>query len=166
MVRHNHGRSATIIDAQSVKNTSTAKDKGYDGGKKVSGIKQHIAGDVLGLPHALLVTTATVSDKADARQMIGRQQVSLRKTKKVLVDGGYDGQPFADAVAELIQAKVELVKRNELHTFKVLPKRWIVERSFAWLEKCHRLWKNPEYYLNTSLHMMVLAFVALLLGRF
>lgn len=118
------------------------------------------------LPHALLATTANVSDKAGALQMLGQQKRSLKRTENVLVDGGYRGKPFANEVQQLIGATVEVVKRSELHTFKVIPKRWVVERSFAWLEKCHRLWKNPEYYLNTSLQMMVLAFVALLLKRF
>ena len=65
----------------------------------------------------------------------------------------------------LLGATVEVVRRDELHTFVVLPKRWVVERSFAWLEKCRRLWKNCERKLNTSLQMVVLAFVALLLKR-
>jgi transposase len=98
--------------------------------------------------------------------MIAGQRSALTHVQNVLVDGGYSGKPFAAGVQEYIGATVEVVKRNELHTFAVLPKRWIVERSFGWLEKCHRLWKNPEYYLNTSLQMMVLAFVALLLKRF
>ena len=58
---------------------------------------------------------------------------------------------------------MEVVKRNELHTFVVLPKRWVVERSFGWLEKCRRLWKNCERKLNTSLQMVVLAFAVLIL---
>ena len=60
---------------------------------------------------------------------------------------------------------MEVVKRNELHTFVVLPKRWVVERSFAWLEKYRRLWKNCERKLNTSLQMVVLAFATLILKR-
>ena len=83
----------------------------------------------------------------------------------VLVDGGYTGKPFATAVQGLLGAAVEVVKRNELHTFVVLPKRWVVERSFAWLEKCRRLWKNCERKLNTSLQMVVLAFTVLILKR-
>jgi len=70
--------------------------------------------------------------------------------ESILVDGGYTGQPFADSVMERIEATVQVVKRNELHTFAVLPKRWIVERSFGWLEKCRRLWKNCERKLNTT----------------
>ena len=78
---------------------------------------------------------------------------------------GYTGKPFAESVQRLLGATVEVVRRDELHTFVVLPKRWVVERSFAWLEKCRRLWKNCERKLNTSLQMVVLAFAALLLKR-
>ena len=74
-------------------------------------------------------------------------------------------KPFATAVQSLLGASVEVVKRNELHTFVVLPKRWVVERSFGWLEKCRRLWKNCERKLNTSLQMVVLAFAVLILKR-
>jgi transposase len=83
----------------------------------------------------------------------------------MLADGGYTGQPFADSVMERLKATVQVVKRKELHTFAVLPKRWVVERSFAWLEKCRRLWKNCERKLNTSLQMIQLAFIRLLLRR-
>ena len=116
------------MDAQSVKNTDTAGQKGYDAGKKVSGIKRHIAVDTQGLPHAIAVTTAV-------RDILGEH------------------------------VTVQIAKRSELHTFKVMPKRWIVERSFAWLEKNRRLWKNCERKLNSSLQFIHLAFLTLLLKR-
>ena len=153
------------MDAQSVKNTDSAGNKGYDAGKKVSGIKRHIAVDTQGLPHAIHVTTANVTDRAGALAMFGHHQADLGRVQKVLVDGGYTGKPFAKAVRQLLGATVEVVRRDELHTFVVLPKRWVVERSFAWLEKCRRLWKNCERKLNTSLQMVVLAFAVLLLKR-
>ena len=90
----------------------------------------------------------------------------LGKVKKVLVDGGYTGDHFANGVKLFLGAEVEVVKRNELHAFKVLPKRWVVERSFAWLDKCRRLWKNCERLLYTSLQMAKLAFIRLLLKRY
>jgi len=154
-----------IADAQSVKNTDTAENKGFDGGKLVSGIKRHIAVDTNGLPHAILVTTANISDKTAAVAMFKANQARLTRVKKVLVDGGYIGEPFAAAVFDLLGAEVEVAKRSELHTFAVIPKRWVVERSFAWLEKCRRLWKNCERKINTSLQMVVLAFLVLLLKR-
>ena len=156
-----------IIDAQSVKNTDTAGLKGYDAGKKVSGIKRHIAVDTQGLPHAVAMTTAEVTDRKGALQALQRCKPGLTQVKSVLCDGGYVGQPFAQGVRDTLgeQVTVQIAKRSELHTFKVMPKRWVVERSFAWLEKNRRLWKNCERWLNTSLQFIHLAFLALLLKR-
>ena len=167
--RKNNGRtertSFCIVDSQSVKNTDSAGSKGYDPGKKVSGIKRHIAVDTQGLPHALHVTTADVTDRAGALAMFAQRQGDLNRVRNVMADGGYSGKPFAAEVENLLGASVEVVKRNGLHTFVVLPRRWVVERSFAWLEKCRRLWKNCEGKLNTSLQMVVLAFAVLILKR-
>ena len=154
------------MDSQSVKNTDTAENKGYDAGKKISGIKRHVAVDTQGLPHAIHITTADVTDREGAIEMIGCHKNTFCRVKNVLVDGGYSGELFALRVKKISGSKVEVVKRNELHKFVVLPKRWIVERSFGWLEKCRRLWKNCEREMNTSLQMVVLAFLTLLLKRF
>jgi transposase len=169
VVRQSLGRKRTtrfiIVDAQSVKNTDTAENKGYDAGKKVSGIKRHIGVDTNGLPHALDVTTADITDRNGALQTFERHRENLPNVTNVLADGGYTGEPFAEGVQRILDATVEIAKRNELHKFAVLPKRWVVERSFGWLEKCRRLWKNCERKLNTSRNMMALAFLALLLKR-
>ena len=114
-----------------MKNTDTAEEKGYDAGKKVSGIKRHIAVDTQGLPHAIAVTTANVTDRDGALAAMDRCKPNLELVESVLVDGGYTGQPFADAVMERIEATVQVAKRNEQHAFVVLPKRWIVERTIA-----------------------------------
>jgi len=168
-VRTNNGRkektSFCIGDEQSVKNNDTAEEKGYAGGKRVSGIKRHLATDT-GLPHAIEVTTADVTDRDGAILMVEREKENLSDVKNVLTDGSYTGENFASRINDLIGATVEVVKRNELHTFVVLPKRWVVERSFSWLEKCRRLWKNCERKLTTSRSMVVLAFLVLLLKRF
>ena len=131
----------------------------------MSGIKRHVAVDSQGLPHAIHVTTADVTDRAGALAMFAQRRADLNRVRNVMADGGYSGKPFAGEVENLLGASVEVVKRNELHTFVVLPKRWVVERSFAWLEKCRRLWKNCEGKLNTSLQMVVLAFATLILKR-
>jgi transposase len=154
-----------IIDAQSVNNTDSANRKGYDAGKKISGIKRHIAVDTQGLPHALAVTTADVTDRSGALAAINRCGSNLNQVESVLVDGGYTGQPFAQAIEQRLEATVQVAKRSQLHAFVVMPQRWVVERSFAWLEKCRRLWKNCERYLNTSLQFLHLAFLALLLKK-
>lgn len=159
--------SFCIVDAQSVKNTDTAEEKGYDAGKKVSGIKRHIAVDTQGLPHAIAITTANVTDREGALIALAdsKQKQNLTHVENILVDGGYSGEKFAEAVKELLGSKVEVAKRNELHTFAVIPKRWVVERSFAWLEKCRRLWKNCERKMNSSMQFVVLAFLAILIKR-
>ena len=148
-----------------MKNTDSANEKGYDAGKKVSGIKRHIAVDTQGLPHAIAVTTADVTDRKGAILALKRCAKELKAVKAILADGGYQGQPFADAIKELLDAEVQIAKRSELHTFVVMPQRWVVERSFAWLEKCRRLWKNCERKLNTSLQLIHFAFLVMLLKR-
>jgi transposase len=149
-----------------VKNADTAQAKGYDAGKQVSGIKRHLAVDTQGLAHAIEVTTADVNDRDGAVLLLLENDDTLSAVVKVLVDGGYTGERFARWVWQILGAQVEVVKRSDLHQFVVMPKRWVVERSFAWLEKCRRLWKNCEGRLQTSQQMIVLAFVALLLRRY
>ena len=151
-----------------MKNTDTARFKGYDAGKKVSGIKRHIVVDSQGLPHALAITTAELNDRQGALQALRRCKHGLGKVQSLLCDAGYVGEPFAQGVREILgqHVRVQIAKRSELHSFKVMPRRWVVERSFAWLEKNRRLWKNCERLLNTSLQFVHLAFLALILKRF
>lgn len=94
-----------------------------------------------------------------------RCKANLGQVQSVLADGGYVGQPFAQAVQDMLGATVQIAKRSELHAFAVIPKRWVVECSFAWLEKNRRLWKNCERKLNSTLQFIHLAFLALLLRR-
>ena len=170
-IREKNGRKAEttflIIDAQSVKNTDTARKKGYDAGKKVSGIKRHLAVDTLGLPHAIAVTCADIGDREGGLLALERCGHNCGTVRVVLGDGGYTGENFAAGVKEILKdAEVQIAKRSELHKFEVMPNRWIVERSFAWLEKNRRLWKNCERLINTSLQFVILAFIALILKRF
>ena len=125
----------------------------------------HIVVDTLGFPHAIYVTCANITDRQGAIDMVSSHRDNLSRVEKFLVDGGYSGKNFSDKIQEIHGAIVEVAKRNELHKFEVMPKRWIVERTFAWLEKCRRLWKNCERKLNTTLNMTILAFIALLMKR-
>ena len=102
--------SFAIVDAQSVKNTNCAEHKSYDAGKKVSVIKQHIVTDSQGLVHAMAVTTANVTDRIGALTTITIYQNDLKDVQKLLVDGGYSGAPFAEAVENLIAAKIQIAK--------------------------------------------------------
>ena len=131
----------------------------------MSGIKRYIAVDTNGFPHALGVTTANVTDQNGALEIFTSHKSNLSETLNILADSGYTGEKFASATKKNLGCPVEIAKRSELHTFKVIPKRWVVERSFSWLEKCRRLWKNCERSLNASAQMMTLAFVALLVKR-
>ena len=90
------------MDAQSVKNSDTAGSKGYDAGKKVSGIKRHIAVDTQGLPHAIAITTADVTDRKGALQAFKRCKGSLGQVQSVLTDSGYTGEPFAQGVRDIL----------------------------------------------------------------
>ena len=116
-----------------------------------------------------MVSTANMTDRNGAIDMVDyycNVTQNLSRLKKLLADGGYTGQNFADEINKISGAEVEVVKRNELHTFKVLPKRWIVERSFGWLDKCRRLWKNCERHLQNSFQMFSLAFIRIILKRY
>jgi len=157
--------SMAIADAQSVPNASSARIKGYDAGKKVSGIKRHIAVDTNGLPHGIHITPANETDRNGAVELFEIHKENLTSLEKVLVDGGYSGEVFASRIYELLHVVVEVPKRSELRKFVVMPQRWIVERSFSWLEKCRRLWRNCESLLSSSKAMVQLAFIRILLKR-
>jgi transposase len=135
-------------------------------GKKVSGIKIHLGVDALGLPNCIHVTTANVTDRDGALEMLKEYAPKLSNIIKVLCDGGYTGENFAKAVKLLIDAEVEVAKRNELHKFAVIPKRWIVERSLGWLDHFRRLWKNCERKLHSLHQMVTLAFMSVLIRRY
>ena len=87
---------------------------------------------------------------------MNKTKAELDEVESILCDGSYSGKPFANSVKALLgeRVTVQVVKRNELHTFAVIPKRWVVERSFAWLEKQRRLWKNCERTFSTALQFI------------
>ncbi len=105
------------------------------------------------MPHALAVTSANVTDRKGALLAFEQNKDGLTEVKSILCDGGYSDKSFADDVKAVLgeEVTVQVVKHNELHTFAVILKRWIVERSFAWLEKQRRLRKNCERKHNTPL---------------
>lgn len=95
------------------------------------------------------MTTANVTDR-DGAVMITKAKENLSNVENFVLDGGYTGENFAKEIKDIIGATLEVLKRSEFK-FVVIPKRWLVERSFAWLEKCRRLWKNCERKINMSL---------------
>jgi transposase len=119
------------------------------------------------LTHAVAVSAADLTDRKGALQALERCKPNLAQVQSLLADGGYVGEPFAQGVRDILDERVtvQIARRSELHTFKVMPKRWVVERRFAWLDKNRRLWRNCERLLNTSLQFIHLAFLALLPRR-
>lgn len=113
------------------------------------------------------MTTAKVMDRKGALQALCRCKPGLGRVQSLLADSGYVRRPFAQGVSEILgeHVTVQIAKRSELHTLKIIPKRWVVERSFAWLEKNQRLWKSCERLLNTSLQFIHLVFLSLMLKR-
>ena len=112
------------------------------------------------------MTTANITDRDGAEMMVTNAKGNLSDVENLLVDGGYSGEKFSSKIKTILEATVTVAKRSELHQFAVIPQRWVVERSFGWIEKSRRLWKNCERKINTSLQMVVLRFVELLLKRF
>jgi putative transposase len=169
-VRRRAGRnrqpSAAIIDSQSVKSTECSEERGYDAGKKINGRKRHLLVDTMGLLLRVMVLPANIQDRDGARQLLraffGRPV--RRRVKHIWADGGYAGTLIQWAKA-LWRCTVEVVKRNELHTFKVLPRRWVVERTFGWLGRYRRLNRDHERQAHTGEVMVYLAMIRLMLAR-
>jgi len=113
------------MDAPRVKNTDTARLKGDDAGKPISAIKRHLVVDMQGLPHAIAITTAKVTDRKGALLALARYKATLKQINSILVDSTCTGRPFAQGVSAILgqQAAVQIAKRCELHTVKATPKR-------------------------------------------
>jgi putative transposase len=158
--------SAGIIDSQSVKSTECSEQRGYDAGKKVNGCKRHVLVDTLGLMLLVLVLPANIQDRDAARQLLETffGQKVRRGLKHIWADGGYAGALVTWAL-KLWRCTVEIVKRTDAHTFRVLPRRWVVERTFGWLGRYRRLSRDYERQAQTSETMVYLAMIRLMLTR-
>ena len=159
--------SAAIIDSQSVRAADTVgkPSRGWDAGKKVNGRKRHLAVDTLGLLLVVLVTAASTQDRDAGRALLWRLRASYRGIRLVWADGGYAGRLVAWAAA-VLHLVVEIVrKRPGQSTFEVLPRRWVVERTFAWISKHRRCVQDYERLPAHHAAMVTWAMIAVMTRR-
>lgn len=165
ILRRREGRNAHatvgIIDSQSAKSSSVTRDFGYDAGKKVVGRKRHILTDTLGLVIDAVVHSSAIQDRDGAKLVLKKAHESLTT---IYGDGGYAGKLVA-WVKKKYDIMLEIIKRNELHTFVVLPKRWVVERTLSWLSKARRLARCYEKYARTEESMIYVTMIHLMVRR-
>ncbi len=159
--------TAAAIDSQSVKTTESGGPAGYDAGKKINGRKRHVAVDVEGIPLAIRVHVASVQDRDGAPEVILAMLEKAPTVTRLWADGGYQGPKLARALAELGLADLlEIVQKpKNLTSFTVLYRRWVVERTFAWMSRCRRLAKDFERTLESSLAWAQLAACRFLMRR-
>ena len=162
----NRQPSAAILASQSVKSPESSDARGYDAGKKVTGRKRPILGDPIGLLLRVLGLPATIQERDGARPLLSAffRQSPRRRVKHIWAAGGYAGA-LIQWVKGRWRCTVEVVKRNELHPFKVLPRRWVGERTFGWLGRYRYLNRGHERQAKTGETMVYLAMIRLMLAR-
>ncbi|WP_317107276.1 IS5 family transposase [Chroococcidiopsis sp. SAG 2025] len=160
-----HQATAAIVDSQSVKTTRKKGEvSGFDGGKLVKGRKRHVVVDPQGLLMGVVITEANASERLGAIVALLEECYNSKSLELIWADSGYSGENFAQAVMVVCGAEVEIVKRIT-DGFEVLPRRWVVERTFGWLGRYRRLSKDYELLPEISESMVYVAMVRLMLRR-
>lgn len=159
--------TAAILDSQSVKSDGHGGPVGYDAGKRIKGRKRHLLVDTLGLVLGVAVTPASTTERAGAQVVLGRVLGWFTWLRILWVDGGYTGETFAQWVKELRpKLAVEVVKRSDATAgFKVLPRRWVVERTFGWLMRQRRLVRDYETTTTSAEAWIYIAMIRIQLRR-
>jgi len=171
-LRKTEGRNvaptAAIVDSQSVKTPDQAGERGYDAGKKIKGRKRHLAVDSLGLILGLMITSAAVQDRDAAKPLIKVLVELFGRLQIIWADGGYLGKllQWVKQLRPYGKLKLQIVQRcDRVKGFRVLPKRWLVERTFGWFSKSRRLCRDYEVRIDHSEAMIRICMIRLMVRR-
>jgi transposase len=157
--------TAAVIDSQSVRAADTVPKatRGWDNAKKVNGRKRHIAVDTTGLVLDVVITAASVQDRVAARPLLWNTHHTCRRVRLVWADAGYTGTLATWAAS--LKMTLQIVSKHHPHTFEVLPRRWVVERTFAWISKHRRTTRDYEHLPASHEAMILWAMIALMTRR-